>query len=459
MTPVDADPSGHGGSPFVRIVVLNYNGGEYTPRCLEHLRSLDWPKDRLQVMVVDNASTDGSPQTIRERFPEATLVDAGGNLGFAGGNNIGLRNLSGIDLVALLNNDAFVEPGWLRPLVDTLEADPGLGAVNSKIVFSYAFIDVSLETEAFSPGGGDSRTLGVMVSGVRVDGQDRFRKTQFIEGFYGQEPAGPDGSAFQWSGANATIRIPVEPGDVDSTCELRIAAEKNKTVTITCGQESATFEVGPTPTWVKVALTASPYDVINNVGSELVTKGYGADRGFLERDNGQYEQGSEIFAWCGCSVLFRKAYLDDVGIFDERLFLYYEDFDLSWRGRRRGWSYAYVPGSVVRHIHTATSIEDSPVFQHFVHRNRMLVLVKNAPASLALQAFAAYVATTARLVVRQTAIPILRGRRPAGRASLRRIVALASFLRHLPWALKERLRIRLSQKTTAKQLMGWLVQR
>ena len=50
-----------------------------------------------------------------------------------------------------------------------------------------------------------------------------------------------------------------------------------------------------------------------------------------------------MFAWCGGGVLLRPRYLADVGLFDERFFLYYEDTDLSWRGRSRGWRYRYVP--------------------------------------------------------------------------------------------------------------------
>ncbi len=85
------------------------------------------------------------------------------------------------------------------------------------------------------------------------------------------------------------------------------------------------------------------FDVINNVGSNLYRYGFGGDRGFLERDIGQYEEPAEVFAWCGGAVLLRREYLDDVGMFDEELFLYYEDTDLSWRGRLRGWRYQYVP--------------------------------------------------------------------------------------------------------------------
>ena len=113
-----------------------------------------------------------------------------------------------------------------------------------------------------------------------------------------------------------------------------------------------------------------------------MTLGFGADRGFEERDRGQYDEPAEVFGWCGGGVLLRRSYLAQVGLFDERFFLYYEDTDLAWRGRARGWRYRYVPTSVVRHVHAATSGVGSPMFQHYVERNRLLMLTKNAPAGL-----------------------------------------------------------------------------
>ena len=62
-----------------------------------------------------------------------------------------------------------------------------------------------------------------------------------------------------------------------------------------------------------------------------------------------------MWGWCGAAVLLRRRYLEEVGRFDERLFMYAEDADLSWRGARRGWRYRYVPTSVVRHEHRASS--------------------------------------------------------------------------------------------------------
>ena len=111
------------------------------------------------------------------------------------------------------------------------------------------------------------------------------------------------------------------------------------------GTGTVTVTVGREPEWVDVAIPPEPFDVINNVGSNLFAGGFGGDRGFLEVDRGQYEEPADVFAWCGGAVLLRRSYLDEVGTFDERFFLYYEDTDLSWRGQLRGWRYVYEPAA------------------------------------------------------------------------------------------------------------------
>ncbi len=117
------------------IIILNWNGGEDTFACLESLRALDYP-DRL-IVLVDNASTDGSPETVLRRFPEASLVRNAENLGYAAGNNAGIRYAleQGADYIFLLNNDTAVEPDFLSRLVEAAERDPALGIIGPKILF------------------------------------------------------------------------------------------------------------------------------------------------------------------------------------------------------------------------------------------------------------------------------------------------------------------------------------
>ena len=75
-----------------------------------------------------------------------------------------------------------------------------------------------------------------------------------------------------------------------------------------------------------------PVDVINNFGTELLPGGFGTDRCFRVIDDGSHDADTDVFSFSGGGVLFRRAFLDDVGLFDPRFFTYYEDLDLGWRG-------------------------------------------------------------------------------------------------------------------------------
>ena len=162
--------------PFVRAVVLNYNGDPHVFRCLDALAATDWPAGRFEVVVVDNASADGSADRIAAAYPDVELRRLATNTGFPA-NNEALRDLAGVDFVALVNNDAFVTPGWLGPLVRVLEDEPGLGAACPKLLFAPRFVEVGLDS-ATSRAPGDSRDLGVRLSGVELDGIDRWRAAQ-----------------------------------------------------------------------------------------------------------------------------------------------------------------------------------------------------------------------------------------------------------------------------------------
>lgn len=436
-----ADPGRGATHPRVRLVVLNYNGGDFVLRCLEALSRLDWPADRLDLVVIDNASADGSDREIVERFPAVRLVRNPENTGFPA-NNLAMGDLdaAGVDYVGLVNSDAFVEADYLRPLVDALEADAGLGAVSAKLLFADRFVEVAVESPTFVPGVADARELGVMVSGAKVDGKDRWRDVQIADGGWGLEH-GRDGT-FQWTQGRAVVRMPVT--GVGSSGALRLAAEATKTVTLRSGSHTVSVEVGPSPAWHELPLAGTPLDVVNNVGSVVFDDGYGADRGYLEVDGGQYDQPADVFAWCGGGVLFRPEYLAEVGLFDERFFLYYEDTDLSWRGQSRGWRYRYVPGARVRHIHSASTGEGSATFQHYVERNRLFMLAKNAPRDLAVSAAWRYLLVTLSYARRDLVRPLLRARRPNPTQVLRRTKSFLGFLGLLPGALLDRRRIRRS---------------
>jgi GT2 family glycosyltransferase len=443
--------------PFVRLVVLNWNGRDHLARCLDALCALDWPADRLDLVVVDNASTDGSDGLV-EGYPRVRLVRNDHNGGFVA-NNLALRDLDGVDFVGLVNADSFVEPGWLAALVAGIEADDRLGAVSARMVFADRFVEVEIASPTFAPPGPDPRDLGVMVSGVRVDGVDRWRDAQVAEGSWGIEHR-PDGSTFQWTSDHATVRVPVGDGArLPDRVEVEMSAEARKTVTVRSSDAAATVVVGTERAWHLVPTAGPSIDVVQNAGSVIIEGGYGADRGFLEPDAGQYDAPAEVFAWCGGSVLLRPAYLADVGLFDDDFFLYYEDTDLSWRGRSRGWRYRYVPDARARHVHAASTGEGSPVFQHYVERNRLLMLVKNAPRPLAANAVWRYILTTLSYTRRDIVAPVVGAHRPRPTIVWRRGKSFASFLRLLPRALVARRRIRRAATVGDAELAAWQVRR
>ncbi len=118
----------------VSVVIVNYRGAADTITCVQALGHLDWPADRLEVVVVDNDSGDGGSQHIREAVGNAALViDSPSNSGFTGGCNLGVAHATG-EYIAFLNNDARPDPAWVRAAVDVLDRDATIGAVASKVL-------------------------------------------------------------------------------------------------------------------------------------------------------------------------------------------------------------------------------------------------------------------------------------------------------------------------------------
>ena len=282
-------------TPRVRVVVLNFNGGDHVIRCIDALTRTEWPAECLDLVVVDNASVDGSCEEIERRFSQVTVIRNATNTGFPA-NNLAMRDLDGVDYVALINNDAFVEPGWLAPLVDALETDDGLGAACPRILFAPRFVDITLETPTFRAPG-DGRDLGVRLSGVEVGGKDVSDVAQLRDGFYGFENGGPAEPRYAWSSGRAVVRVPIDP-EQSGTFDIRfrLTGETVKPVVLSTADDAVSSTVSPTPHWVRLTAASTGFDVINNVGSELVKLGFGADRGFLQRDEGQYDEPAEVFA-------------------------------------------------------------------------------------------------------------------------------------------------------------------
>jgi len=113
------------------IIILNWNGKHFLDMCLSSVLNQTY-KD-FEVMVVDNASTDGSVEYVREKYPMIKIVQNDKNLGFAKGCNVGIRH-SDADYIVTLSNDTRVEPNWLEELIRVAETDKRIGICGSKLV-------------------------------------------------------------------------------------------------------------------------------------------------------------------------------------------------------------------------------------------------------------------------------------------------------------------------------------
>ncbi len=117
--------------PIFSVVIPNWNGIKFLQPCLNSLAQQTYTQ--LEVLVVDNASTDGSEAFIRARFPDVRLIKLPENRGFTGACNAGIEQAKGA-YISLLNNDTEVEPKWAGAIVDAFERHPDVGIVASKML-------------------------------------------------------------------------------------------------------------------------------------------------------------------------------------------------------------------------------------------------------------------------------------------------------------------------------------
>jgi GT2 family glycosyltransferase len=121
-------------TPSISIIIVNWNGLSFLPDCLGSLAALNYPKDKAEVILVDNASTDGSQEYISHSHPAVKIIRLDKNYGFCKPNNEGAKAAAGEYLV-FLNNDTGVTPDWLRELVHPALADPGVVCCASKMLY------------------------------------------------------------------------------------------------------------------------------------------------------------------------------------------------------------------------------------------------------------------------------------------------------------------------------------
>ncbi|WP_250442507.1 glycosyltransferase [Actinotalea sp. C106] len=265
----------------VSVILVNYRGAEDTITCLRAFDDIAWPKDRLELIVVDNESGDGSADRIRTEVPGVVVVEAGSNTGFAGGCNLGAQHATGEHL-AFINNDARPDQRWIEAAVAVLEAEPDVGAVASKVL--------------------------------------------------------------DWEGR-----------------------------------------------------------LIDYVDGSLTWFGMGYKREVEKPDTGAWERPKDVLFGTGAAMFVRAALYREVGGFDERFFMFYEDVDLGWRLNLLGHRVRYVPGSVAYHRHHVTMKKFGNFRESYLlERNALLMMYKNYDDASLARALPAAMALAVRRSVART---------------------------------------------------------
>jgi len=113
------------------IIILSFNTKELLENCLESVFASELGDYKIEVIVVDNVSTDGSPQMVKKEFSKAMLIESSKNLGFAGGNNLGFKRAKG-KYILFLNSDTEVAPQAFRKMVAFMDQNPKIGASTPK---------------------------------------------------------------------------------------------------------------------------------------------------------------------------------------------------------------------------------------------------------------------------------------------------------------------------------------
>jgi GT2 family glycosyltransferase len=148
----------------VSVIIVNYNGAHLLPDCLEGLEAQTRPAD--EVIVVDNHSTDDSISILKGQYPWVRVVRSGENLGFSGGNNLGIWESTG-EVVVLLNNDTLPSPGFIESIVKPLERDEDISAVSGVLTFtSSPEIVATSGVEVFDNGLALDRDIGALWCGL-----------------------------------------------------------------------------------------------------------------------------------------------------------------------------------------------------------------------------------------------------------------------------------------------------
>ena len=404
----------------IRAVVVNYNGGDEVLRGLRAL--LDSTGVDVEVVVVDNCSTDGSPEQIEATLPEVRLVRSPSNLGYPAINTV-TTDLTGIDAVAIVNPDAVVAPDCLAQLADALEADPRVGGACPRILLDGSYREIGISVTGAPPASLDL---------LAVEGAQRWHLT-------GERVSRRWRRGVAWTVGEGSVLRTTATGRVS----LTLRAQAPATVTLGSGERRLQQAVNRRAVTMSIDVDGPARQIVQNAGSIIGPRGLGLNRGYHRPDGPAFAVPTDVPAWCGAAALLRSDYLRDVGQLDPRWFLYYEDTDLAWRGLLRGWRHRYVPEAVVSHAHSTTIGHGSALYDVQHLRNRLLTVTKCGPAKVVVAAWLDAIGLVIRQLRRDLVARVVRDRRlPELVITGRELRALASAARLTPDVLRDRRSVR-----------------
>lgn len=340
----------------VSVVIPTSNGARFLGPCLEALRRSRLPPDtQLEPIVVDNGSTDATPE-ILARHPEAKVLVFPRALGFSHANNAARAAAEG-EIVCFLNNDTQVDADWLKRPLQILTRDPRVAGVGSKLLYMHQFVPVRFSL----PKGTRLRASASMFGGPLND------KVRW-------SPDARDG----WVGDGSAVYIPLPvpvidpPFTADPVVRLADPVGQMIGAIVTVGS-SSTRPITHLPAMLRVDPGAPTVRLIQNAGNFINEGLEGGDVGSGEEEGtGRFSSEEIVPAVCGAAFFARRDLLDSAGWFPDYYTMYYEDVDLCLRLRSRGGVLVFCPSSVVNHYHTGTNREHSHKFIENVARSSLL---------------------------------------------------------------------------------------
>lgn len=464
--------------PSVSIIIVNYNGFNYLRSCLDSIAKLSYPKKKLEVIVVDNGSKDGSTVFLKKLFPWAKVIALKTNEGFTGGNNTGIKNATG-EYIVLLNNDTTVDKNWLKELCKAAD-NTSVGIVTSKIYLATPYIKLSIKSSLVQQsdldGSIDFSPRGILLEDVHVETQqDADSGIWYKTGFENKRVI--KGITIRWTNGDAEILLPLHhekntftfifhgyPVEKDISYKLNAFLGKRKLVSKVVhphSVESWTFDIDRTKVRKELMY------LVQNAGNIVLSNGFSKDRGsvlriakrdymeFYEEDSSFYRYPKKLVAACGAAMLIKRKVIDQIEGLDGYYFMYYEDIDFSLRAWKMGWNIRYAPRAKVYHHHRASSGKgESGFFITMVEKNHLFVVFTHLKWSTCIREYFAFLGRLGMSVVKQFVFKFTRWsvygmwrERAAGR-----LEAFKIFHRLLPSLLMKRIIWKQKSKRDYKQL-------